>query len=46
MEFLDRDLLEIVENKIDDNNRKNNSNAHYWYPLNYATYGSEEITSA
>ncbi len=46
MEFLDRDLLEIVENKIDDNNRKNNSNAHYWYPLNYATYGPEEITSA
>ena len=46
MEFLDRDLLEIVENKIDDINRKNNANAHYWYPLNYATYGSEEITSA
>lgn len=46
MEFLDRDLLEIVEKKIDDNKRKNNSNAHYWYPLNYATYGAEEITSA
>ncbi len=46
MEFLDRDLLEIVERKIDDNQRKNNSNAHYWYPLNYATFGSEEITSA
>ena len=46
MEFLDRDLLEIVEKKIDNNKRKNDSNAHYWYPLNYATYGAEEITSA
>lgn len=46
MEFLDRDLLKIVEKNIDQNKRKNNSNAHYWYPLNYATYGAEEITSA
>ena len=46
MEFLDKNLLEIVESQIDDINRKNNSNAHYWYPLNYATYGAEEITSA
>ena len=46
MEFLDKDLLEIVAKNIDNNKRKNNSNAHYWYPLNYATYGAEEITSA
>jgi len=46
MEFLDHDLLEIVEKRIDDNKRKNNSNAHYWYPLNYATFGAKEITSA
>ena len=41
-------MIEIFRNcwKEIDNNRKNNSNAHYWYPLNYATFGAEEITSA
>tara|TARA_Y100001933_G_scaffold95022_1_gene95986 strand:+ start:254 stop:1555 length:1302 start_codon:yes stop_codon:yes gene_type:complete len=46
MEFLDKNLFEIIEKNIDDNKRKNNANAHCWYPLNYATFGAEEITSA
>ena len=46
MDFLDKDILNIVDKLINDSNRKNKSASHYWYPLNYATYGKEEITSA
>tara|TARA_Y100000589_G_scaffold304762_1_gene318194 strand:+ start:4581 stop:5879 length:1299 start_codon:yes stop_codon:yes gene_type:complete len=46
MDFLDKDLLKVVDKLINDSNRKNKAASHYWYPLNYATYGKEEITSA
>ena len=46
MDFLDKDLLNIVDSLIVENNRKNKAASHYWYPLNYATFGKEEITSA
>ena len=46
MDFLDKDLLNIVDKLILDSNRKNKSASNYWYPLNYATFGKEEITSA
>ena len=46
MDFLDSKLLEIVNKLINESNRKNIASYRYWYPLNYATFGAEEITSA
>ena len=46
MDFLDKDLLNFVDKLIIQSNRKNKAASHYWYPLNYATFGKEEITSA
>ena len=46
MDVLDSDLLQLVSSRINSDDRKNLAASHYWYPLNYATYGAEEITSA
>ena len=46
MDFLDSQFLEIVNKFINESNRKNIAAYRYWYPLNYATFGAEEITSA
>ena len=46
MEILDKNLLEITEKLIRNSDRKNIGSSRYWYPLNYATFGAEEITSA
>ncbi|MDC3034859.1 DegT/DnrJ/EryC1/StrS family aminotransferase [Prochlorococcus sp. AH-716-P05] len=46
MELLDKKLLEITEELIKNSDRKNIGSSRYWYPLNYATFGAEEITSA
>ena len=45
-EYLDGDLLSLIASKFSSNDRKNIIAKNYWYPLNYATYGPEEITSA
>lgn len=46
LDFLDSHILQFINDALDNNNRKNSASAHYWYPLNYASYGAEEITSA
>ena len=45
-QYLDNDLLRFIQSKLSDADRKNVTANKYWYPLNYATYGPEEITSA
>ena len=42
----EKQLKEIIGGFVDKKNRKNDFAGKYWYPLNYATYGSEEIISA
>ncbi len=46
MDLLDKDLTQIIEKLLEESNRKNLASSHYWYPLNYATFGVEEITSS
>ncbi len=46
MDFLDKNLSSTIKRLLDNENRKNIAASHYWYPLNYATFGEEEITSA
>ena len=46
MNILDKNLFEIIEKLIDEADRKNIAATNYWYPLNYATFGAEEITSS
>ena len=46
MEILDKRLFELIENLINEYERKNIAASNYWYPLNYATFGAEEITSS
>ena len=41
-----KNLKNIINSTLKDNSRKNNFASNYWYPLNYATYGSDEILSA
>ena len=38
-------LREIIDKLLRNNNRKNDFATKYWYPLNYATYGLDEILS-
>ena len=47
MDFLDKDLLNIVDKLILDSNRKNKSDSKNWYPLQIMRLlEKEEITSA
>lgn len=46
MNILDKKLFELIEDLIDESDRKNLAASNYWYPLNYATFGAEEITSS
>ena len=39
-------LIELINKYVEKNNRKNDVASKYWYPLNYATYGTEEIISS
>ena len=46
MQILDKRLFELIEKLINEYDRKNIAASNYWYPLNYATFGAEEITSS
>ena len=46
MNILDKNLFELIERLINESDRKNFAASNYWYPLNYATFGAEEITSS
>ncbi len=39
-------LKELIQKFLEKNNRKNEMANRYWYPLNYATYGTDEILSS
>tara|TARA_B100000886_G_scaffold307078_1_gene239875 strand:+ start:25382 stop:26674 length:1293 start_codon:yes stop_codon:yes gene_type:complete len=42
----EKSLIELINKYVENNNRKNDVASKYWYPLNYATYGTDEILSA
>ena len=42
----EKTLIDLINKYVEKNNRKNDFAGKYWYPLNYATYDSEEIISA
>lgn len=46
MQILDKRLFELIEELINEYDRKNIAASNYWYPLSYATFGAEEITSS
>jgi len=46
MPLLDSSLLEIVNRILSTQDRSNIGKQKFWYPLNHATYGAEEIVYA